>query len=183
MPFVGAGRFKIYCMSFNLVGKRAWYIIHQIICKNVFLIVPDTVTDKIFLLRPRLLVSGYFVNPQLLYPVNPAYEFATFWIRSPEWKFLNTPRVWALNPDIFSGDVTRSSPVLYRKYSRRCWAQCYRFFTSWTSVSSLITCLQFNLAMITIHFNYARQTVGRHFEASFHVGRTNWTAKLVKWVK
>ena len=29
------------------------------------------------------------------YPVNPAYESATFWIRSPEWKFLDTP--WIRN--------------------------------------------------------------------------------------
>ena len=42
------------------------------------------------------------------YPVNPAYEPATFWMRSPG---------WTLDPDIcLSGDVTRSSPVLYREY-------------------------------------------------------------------
>ena len=29
------------------------------------------------------------------HPVNPAYESATFWIRSPEWKFLNT--LWIRN--------------------------------------------------------------------------------------
>ena len=62
--------------------------------------------------------------------------------------------------DIFypgAGGVTRLSPVLYRKYSRRDRAQCYRFFTSWTSVSSLITSLQLNLAMITVHFNCAKR--------------------------
>ena len=31
------------------------------------------------------------------------------------------------------------------------------FFTSWTSVSSLITCVQLNLAMIAVHFNYAKR--------------------------
>ena len=36
-------------------------------------------------------------------------------------------------------------PVLYREYSRRCPAQYYRFFTSCTSVSSLITFVQVNL--------------------------------------
>ena len=36
-------------------------------------------------------------------------------------------------------------PVLYREYSRRCLAQYYRFFTSCTSVSSLITFVQVNL--------------------------------------
>ena len=30
-----------------------------------------------------------------MHPVNPAYESATFWIRSPEWKFLNT--LWIRN--------------------------------------------------------------------------------------
>ena len=42
------------------------------------------------------------------------------------------------------------------------------------SVSSLITCVQLNLAMITVHF-WLCQTAARHFEASLHVGRTNWT--------
>ena len=45
------------------------------------------------------------------YPVNPAYESAPFWTRSPEWKFLNT--LWIRNRvDAKSG----SSPVLYREY-------------------------------------------------------------------
>ena len=34
-------------------------------------------------------------------------------------------------------DVTRSSPVLNREYSRWYLEQCYRFFTSGTSASSL----------------------------------------------
>ena len=71
-------------------------------------------------------VSGYFWIRNLSFPdtasvhmnpVNPAYESATFWIRSPEWKFLNT--LWIRNRvDAKSGyiDVTRSSPVLYREY-------------------------------------------------------------------
>ena len=51
------------------------------------------------------------------YPVNPAYESAPFWTRSPEWKFLNTlwirNRVDAKSGYVFlSGDVTKSSPVL-----------------------------------------------------------------------
>ena len=70
-----------------------------------------------------------FLNPQLFfsdmasvhtYPVNLAYESATFLIPSREWKFLNMP--W--NPKscgrlmriFLSGDVTISSPVLYREY-------------------------------------------------------------------
>ena len=79
--------------------------------------------------RPRPHVSGYFwilnfFSPDTAsvhsYPMNPAYESATFWIRSPRWKFLNA--LWIRNPvDVksgyfLSGDVTRSSPVLYREY-------------------------------------------------------------------
>ena len=49
-------------------------------------------------------VSGYFWNLNFFfadsasihtYPVNPAYESATFFIRSPGWKFLNT--LWIRN--------------------------------------------------------------------------------------
>ena len=54
------------------------------------------------------------------YPVNPAYESATSWIRSPEGNFFNTlwirNRVDAKSVCFLSGEVTRSSPVLYREY-------------------------------------------------------------------
>ena len=66
--------------------------------------------------------------------VNPAYESAAFRIRFPEWTFLNT--LWIRNQvDANSGyflfiDITRSSPVSYREYSRWCRAECFRFFTS-----------------------------------------------------
>ena len=56
----------------------------------------------------------------------------------------------------FFNPVT-SQDRTHHEYSKRCRAQCYRFFTSWPSVSSLITCVQLNLSMITIHFNYAEQ--------------------------
>ena len=53
--------------------------------------------------------------------MNPAYESATFLIRSPEWKFLeyamNLELAWTpLNPDIFflSRDVTRLNTILFR---------------------------------------------------------------------
>ena len=80
-------------------------------------------------LRLRPHVSGYFWIRNFLfpdtasvhtYPVNPAYESATFWIRSPEWKLLNTlwirNRVGAKPRYFLSGEVTRSSPVLYHEY-------------------------------------------------------------------
>ena len=66
--------------------------------------------------------------------------------------------MWTLNPNIafFFHPVT-SQDRAHHECSRRCRAQCYRFFTFYTSVSSLITCVQLNLAMITVHFNYAKQ--------------------------
>ena len=52
--------------------------------------------------------------------MNLAYESATFWIHSPRRKFLNTlwirNRVDAKSDCFISGNVTRSSPVLYREY-------------------------------------------------------------------
>ena len=82
--------------------------------------------------------------------IQAANESATFWSCSPEWKFLNTlwirNRVYAKSGYFLSGDVTRSSPVFYRQYSRWCRPQCHRFFNIWTSVSSLITYVQFNQA-------------------------------------
>ena len=83
--------------------------------------------------------------------------------------------VWTANLDIFfsSSHVTRSRQVLYREYSRWSRAQCFRLFASKTSVSSLIACVQLNLAIITVHFNYAKRWRG-HSQASLDVGRTNW---------
>ena len=55
-------------------------------------------------ISPRPEVSGYFSIRNFFfpgtasvrtYPVNPAYESATFWIRSPEWTFLHT--LWIRN--------------------------------------------------------------------------------------
>ena len=94
----------LYCMYFNLVERRAWYIIYQITCKKavVLLIGPDTVTDTIFFLGPVHCISGYFWIRNFFFPdtafvrtfpVYPAYESVTFWICSPEWKFFNTPRI------------------------------------------------------------------------------------------
>ena len=61
-----------------------------------------------------LLVVCLFVfklTNSISYSVNSAKESATFWIRFPEWKFLNT--LWIRNRvDAKSG----SSPVLYREY-------------------------------------------------------------------
>ena len=47
-----------------------------------------------------------------------------------------------------SSDVTLSNPVLRYEYSRRCRAQCFRFFTSLTLGSSLTTCLRLNLWLL-----------------------------------
>ena len=72
--------------------------------------------------------------------------------------------VWTVNPHIY---ISFSST-----HTRWCRAQCFRLFTSKTSVSSLITWVQLNLAIITVHFNYAKRW-RVHSLASFDVGRTN----------
>ena len=93
---------------------------------------PSLFTLGVLHTYPDIFESATF---SAFYPVNPAYEFANFWIRSPEWKFLN--KLWIRNRvDGYSGyffsssDVTRSRQVFYREYSRWCGAQCFRFFTS-----------------------------------------------------
>ena len=94
------------------------------------------------------------------YPVNPTYISATFRIRSKEWTFFNTLRIRYRVSNksgyFVSGDVTRSSPILYPEYSRWCRVQCYRFFTSWTLFSGLITCVQLSLAMNIERINRQR---------------------------
>ena len=63
-----------------------------------------------------------------MYPVYPPYESATFWIRSPYVEMSES----AMNLEscgrqirifFLSSDATRSSPVLYGEYSRRCQAR------------------------------------------------------------
>ena len=132
-------------------------------------------------------VSGYFFNLQrfrlpstrirLVRHTNPQL-FESAPQRGNFWMSYESGIVWTVNPDIYiyiyfsSSHVTRSRQVLYREYSRWCRAQRFRLFTSKTSVSSPITCAQLNLAIITVHFNYAKRWRG-HSQASFDVGRTN----------
>ena len=128
--------------------------------------------------------------------MNLAYESATFWIRSPEWKFFNT--LWIRNGvdaksgyivnEFFFSDVTRSSLVLYdREYSRRCRAYLNFGFRS------------YGLCAVKPSYYYCtpqlRQTVAWHFEAfSMSDGwigrfkqfkRTNWclVGQLIVLVK
>ena len=89
-------------------------------------------------------------------PMNPTYESATL-----EWKFSNAVRIQnrvdAKSGYFLSIDVTKSTSVLYRECSRRCRALRYRFFISWTSVLSIITGVELNLVLITVHFNYTKR--------------------------
>ena len=81
------------------------------------------------MIRPLPHISGYFWIHNFFFPdtasvhtylVNPVYKSATFWIHSPEWKFLKTlwvrKRFDVKTGYFLSGDVTRSSPVLYCEY-------------------------------------------------------------------
>ena len=55
----------------------------------------------------------------------------------------------------YQDDVTTSNPVPYREFNSQdgCRGQYY-FFRSGL-ISSIITCVQLNIAMNTVHFNYA----------------------------
>ena len=84
---------------------------------------PSTRLHDIFF-NPQLFLSGFGFRP-LKHPVNAAYESASCLIRCAEWKFLNT--LWIRNLVdgksgyvFLSGEVTRSSLILYREllYSR-----------------------------------------------------------------
>ena len=99
---------------------------------------------------------------------------------STEWKVLNTLRsgiAWTLNPFFFypvwtsQDTMTQFFPWIFQDVAER---NVIASFLLGLSVSSLITCVQLNLAMITVHF-WLCQTAARHFEDSLHVGRTNWT--------
>ena len=60
---------------------------------------PSLFTLGVLHTYPDIFESATF---SAFYPVNPAYEFANFWIRSPEWKFLN--KLWIRNRvDGYSG--------------------------------------------------------------------------------
>ena len=63
--------------------------------------------------------------------------------------------VWTpLNPDIYIFFISwHNSSFPCAEYSRWCLAQCYRFFTSRTTVSRIITCRPYDLTMITVQFN------------------------------
>ena len=84
------------------------------------------------------------------------FESATFSLRIR----LPSTRIWCIrhtNPQVFESALQSGNFLIRHESSRRCRAECYRCFTSWTSVSSLITCMLLNLAMITVHFNYAKR--------------------------
>ena len=94
----------------------------------------------------QLLFYAFSFHPHL--SDKSSIRIATFFIRSPEWTFLNSlwirNRVEAKSGHLFlSGFVIRSSPVLHNEYSRWCWGQCYRFFITCTSVSRSITRVQY----------------------------------------
>ena len=85
---------------------------------------PSTRLHDIFF-NPQLFLSGFGFRP-LKHPVNAAYESASCLIRCAEWKFLNT--LWIRNLVdgksgyvFLSGEVTRSSLILYREYCIQEW--------------------------------------------------------------
>ena len=116
---------------------------------------PDIFESATFSFRIRLPFIRWIrhTNPQLF---ESALQSGNFLIR------YESEIMLTLNLDIFlSGDVTRLSPVLYLSA-----VLSLLYLASWNLVSSLITCVQLNLAMMTVQW---------HYEVSIHVGRTNWT--------
>ena len=145
--------------EFAAVGMGLLRKLHVLLTKpNIFCYPAPSTRIRIFLIRIfSLRIQLPFTRIQEIWHTNPQlFESA---LKSGNFLILYESGIsWTLNPDILlSSDVTRSSPVLYREYSIRCREQCYRFFTSWTSVSSLIRCVQLKLAMITVHFNYDKR--------------------------
>ena len=86
--------------------------------------------------------------PSTRSPVNPAYESATFWIRSPEWNFFNTlwirNRVDPKSKYIFTpwrNKIEPSSlPWIFKMAADRNVSLLYFFLL----ISSLTTCVQLN---------------------------------------
>ena len=126
-------------------------------------------------------IGNYFFTDSAsvhTYPRNPACESATFWIRSPERKFLNTYEsgiVWTLNPYIFfiqwRHKIQPSSLPRILK-------------TVPSAMLSLFYGLDFsfkfyNVCAVKPSYDYCApqlcQTAARHFKAFIHVGPTNWT--------
>jgi len=98
----------VYLFIFLFINCHIIYIFygsparqHPLVSYLIFLpYQPQTVASK----TPSTHVSGYFWIRTFFFPdtasvhtysVNTAYESAVFWIRSPEWKFLNT--LWIRN--------------------------------------------------------------------------------------
>ena len=61
------------------------------------------------------------------YPMNPAYESATFWIQSPEWKFMNA--LWIRNRVDANLDIIDRVQFLTVNLQGGCRAPRYRFLT------------------------------------------------------
>ena len=113
------------------------------------------------ILRPRPHVSGYFWIRNFGFRQHVSDEsgirIRNLLIRSPEWEFHEPgTRVDAAKSGYFFiswRNKIKHNSFPCAEYSRWCRAQCYRFFTSRTTVSRLITCRPYDLTMISVQFN------------------------------
>ena len=117
--------------------------------------------------RPRPHVSGYFLSG---YGYRPhAYgEFASksgnFLIRSPERKFFN-PITFRIRLDgrirIFSDTMSSQNwrQYLPRKFKHSRRSKANSFCAPWL-ISSLLACMQLNLALLNAEISYARRRLG-----------------------
>ena len=114
-------------MKWRTIQSATWAIRKRNETKNLFVVAhliylmacylrhtyPDIFESASYPFRIRLPSTCIrwiqHTNPQLF---ESALQSGNFWIRYNESRI-----VWTQNPDIFlSGDVTRSSPILYREY-------------------------------------------------------------------
>ena len=113
----------------NLTEIRSYFYLHG--QSNINLMKTLWLSEALLRPRPDIFESATFpfrvrLPSTRIRRIRPAYISATFWLRSPEWKCLALLSTWnrmdAKSGYFFffffflSGDVTRSSPLLYREY-------------------------------------------------------------------
>ena len=128
----------------------------------------SNVTDRIHSLTATsclfVVILAHF-GPGHTHPVNPTCEFGNFWIRSPEWKLLN-PKFFRIRAD---GRIRIPSNPMTFKIGSSLYSRLDRVTTKIMAsnqnvlavlvglISSLVACVQLNVAMSTVHLNYVKQ--------------------------
>ena len=148
--------------------------LHVLLTKpNIFCYPAPFTRIRIFLIRIFFFADSTSVHT---YPGNLAYESATFWIRSPEWKFSNTLRIRNL--------VDAKSGYIFIQWRHKIEPSSlpWIFNTVPSAVLSFLYLLDFSfksykVCSVKTSYDYCTlqlwQTATRHFEAPFYVRRTS----------